>query len=246
LVCENKSCKKNFLRLRSSISNHNYCSRSCAARVNNQKFPKRATSTKICIFCHKEYKGDKLKYCSVRCKWAAMSKYSKQALLKIIQNKAAELHRTPSRRELDKISFACIRAFGSWNDTLIKVGLTPHRSLNERMYKRVFTIARDGHKCDSISEAIIDNWLTKNKIVHERNKNYPNSKHLADWSIRNGNTFVEYFGLARDSKRYDETIKTKRDICKRNSIKLIEIYPENVYPVLSLDKILKGGTKIRD
>lgn len=187
-----------------------------------------------------------MRYCSVNCKWAAMNKYNKHDLIKIIQNKAAELHRTPSRRELDKISFACIRTFSSWNNALIKAGLVPHRSLNERMYKRVFTIAQDGHRCDSISEAIIDNWLTENKIVHEHNKNYPSSKHLADWSVQNGNIFVEYFGLARDSKRYDETIKTKRDICKRNGIKLIEIYPENVYPILSLDKILGGRTKIRD
>ncbi|OGZ21886.1 MAG: hypothetical protein A3D46_03180 [Candidatus Nealsonbacteria bacterium RIFCSPHIGHO2_02_FULL_43_13] len=107
------------------------------------------------------------------------------------------------------------------------------------MYHRIITNANDGHKCDSISEAIIDNWLSKNKIPHERNKSYPNSKHLADWILPEKNIFVEYFGLARDSKRYDETIKLKRNICRKSGIKLIEIYPENVYPVLSLDKILK-------
>ena len=81
--------------------------------------------------------------------------------------------------------------------------------------------------------------FSKNKIPHERNKSYPNSKHLADWILPEKNIFVEYFGLARDSKRYDETIKLKRNICRKSGIKLIEIYPENVYPVLSLDKILK-------
>ena len=168
-----------------------------------------------------------------------MKKYSEQGLLKTILTKFKELGRAPSRRELDKISFACIRIFGSWNNALIKAGLPPGRSLNERMYHRIITNANDGHKCDSISEAIIDNWLSKNKIPHERNKSYPNSKHLADWILPEKNIFVEYFGLARDSKRYDETIKLKRNICRKSGIKLIEIYPENVYPVLSLDKILK-------
>ena len=225
--------------MNSGISIHNYCSLSCAIRINNHNFPKRIAPIKICVFCNKNFKGDKLKYCSVACKWAIMKKYSEQGLLKTILTKSKELGRAPSRRELDKISFACIRIFGSWNNALIKAGLPPGRSLNERMYHRIITNANDGHKCDSISEAIIDNWLSKNKIPHERNKSYPNSKHLADWILPEKNIFVEYFGLARDSKRYDETIKLKRNICRKSGIKLIEIYPENVYPVLSLDKILK-------
>lgn len=40
LVCLNPKCKKMFSRIPSSISPNNYCSRTCAAIINNTKYPK--------------------------------------------------------------------------------------------------------------------------------------------------------------------------------------------------------------
>lgn len=130
---------------------------------------------------------------------------------------------------MGKVAYKCIRAFGSWNEALKKVGLEPHRSHSQRMYKRTNTIARDGHKCDSISEAIIDNWLSKHKVLHTRDVRYPSTGHKADWGVGN-KIFIEYFGLAKDSPRYDRSIKEKRKICEKNGIRLIEIYPNDLYP----------------
>src|SRR3989344_537197 len=151
---------------------------------------------------------------------------------------ASKLGRTPAKREARSIAEMCIRAFGTWNKSLIAAGLTPHRSHSERMYKRRNTIALDGHQCDSISEALVDNWLTKRKIRHERNASYPRTRHKADWSIGE-KTFVEYFGLANDSPRYDRSIKEKRELCRKHKIRLIELYANDLYPENNLDAKLE-------
>jgi len=101
------------------------------------------------------------------------------------------------------------------------------------------TKAKDGHSCDSISEALIDNWLTDNGVEHIRDVAYPDSNHKADWSIRE-NIFVEYFGLAKDSPRYDKSIKIKQRLCKKFGIKLVAIYPCDLYPKLNLSSKLKN------
>ena len=109
------------------------------------------------------------------------------------------------------------------------------------MYRRTKTKARDGHICDSISEALIDNWLTQHDIPHERDARYPTTKHRADWRV--GDTFIEYFGLAKDSPRYDHSVKKKQEICQAYKIALIELYPSDLYPQQSLENklgILKG------
>lgn len=96
-------------------------------------------------------------------------------------------------------------------------------------------MALDGHRCDSISEALVDNWLTRQSIPHDRNVPYPQTGHKADWGIGK-RFFVEYFGLASDSPRYDRSILAKRRLCKANNIRLIEIYPKDLYPIMNLDR----------
>ncbi len=80
------------------------------------------------------------------------------------------------------------------------------------MYKRICAKAADGHLCDSVSELLIDNWLYENKIPHERDAHYPGTHHKSDWAImiEEQKTFVEYFGLANDSPRYDRAIEEKK------------------------------------
>ncbi len=232
--CEN--CNKEFLRREYSISKHNYCSRSCAAIINNKKFPKRSAPKVYCKFCKKEFKRnfDSI-FCSVKCRILAQKKYNPEAIIEKIAGLAKIDGHTPSRRELGNLSYAAIRIFGSWNKTIEVAGLKPNRSHDNRMYKRILATAEDGHKCDSVSELLIDNWLSKNKIEHVRNTRYPNSNHLADWTIGD-KIFVEYFGLAKDSPRYDREIKIKQELCKKFKITLIEIYPSDLYPQINLNK----------
>ncbi|MDP3697454.1 MAG: hypothetical protein Q8R55_05550 [Candidatus Taylorbacteria bacterium] len=177
-------------------------------------------------------------YCSSTCGYTSWKrshnfKYTPQQITDFIRKFFSENDRVPAKRELGKICDTTIRLFGSWNKAIEAAGLQPNRSHENRMYKRTRTKAADGHVCDSVSEAIIDNWLTENKIPHERNTKYPNSKHLADWSIKE-NIFIEYFGLAKDSPRYDRAVKEKLKLCKKNNIKLIAIYPKDLYPKVRL------------
>ena len=244
LSCEN--CGKEFMRKPSKISRHNYCSRSCAAKVNNKKHPKRKAELKTCIKCGKQFRkstGNK-KYCSVVCRRKA-ERYTPEETLKIIKNTAQKLERIPAKRELREIDSACKRFFGSWNNAIIAAGFKPNRSHSQRMYKRTNTVALDGHLCDSVSEALIDNWLTKNNISHKRDVSYPDTNHKADWEVSVGRQkiFVEYFGLVNDSPRYDRAIRKKKNLCRKHKLKLIEIYPQDIYPKEHLNGNLKDKFK---
>lgn len=241
LHCGNPSCTKTFYRLRKEILKvqKSYCSRTCAVLVNNRNKPKRVRILHACAnrSCGKDIPMY-LKYCSRDCFRKHHTIYAPNELTKKLTIIASKLGRTPAKREARSIAEMCIRAFGTWNKSLIAAGLTPHRSHSERMYKRRNTIALDGHQCDSISEALVDNWLTKRKIRHERNASYPRTRHKADWSIGE-KTFVEYFGLANDSPRYDRSIKEKRELCRKHKIRLIELYANDLYPENNLDAKLE-------
>lgn len=220
LTCENPACSAKLYRAPKDIMPRNYCSSSCAAIVNNQRYPK--WPKRYCAKCGKEFKNRESKYCSSKCGWSALynnrghiaTKYTSEETREAIKQLAEKLGRSPSRRELGNISFAAIRSFGSWNNAVLAAGLEPHRSHDRRMYKRTRTKAADGHLCDSISEAIIDNWLAENKVPHTRDARYPTTNHKADWSLNNGKIFVEYFGLANDSPRYNRAIREKRYYAK--------------------------------
>ena len=238
LICE--QCGKEFFRHQSAISMHNYCSQSCSAIINNIKYPKRPAPIKICPSCgHKFHKTIWSIYCSVKCRIIGQQKYKTDKILRVIKELGNKLGRAPSRRELGEISYGAIRIFGSWNTAIIAAGLTPHRSHDHRMYRRIRTRAHDGHVCDSISEAIIDNWFTDHNISHIRNIKYPTTNHKVDWTIGD-NIFVEYFGLSKDSPRYDKEIKIKQKLCQKHQIKLIEIYPSDLYPKVLLKHKLLG------
>lgn len=232
-VVECENCGKKFDRCINDISAHNYCSSSCAAEINNQRFPKRGPGFKVCKICFHKFQGENL-YCSRLCVKQARQRYSPQNLLQSIKLATKELGRVPAKREVPKLASSCIYAFGSWSGAVKAAGLEPHRSHDHRMYKRTMTKAKDGHVCDSISEAIIDNWLTNHGVTHRRNVPYPDTNHKADWVIKE-NIFIEYFGLANDSHRYDQSAKTKQALCRRHGVQLIAIYPRDLYPKQQLD-----------
>ncbi|MDP4038851.1 MAG: hypothetical protein Q8P54_02725 [bacterium] len=189
---------------------------------------------RYCVYCGNTVKAKK-NYCSSKC-WGLDHQKSKKEIISDLQKLAQKLGRTPTKRECS-FSTTCFKQFGSWTQALIAAALIPHRSLNQRMYKRRKCIAKDGHICNSVSELIIDNWLYKNNIDHQKETPYPKGKFTADWSL-SSNVFVEYFGLAQDSRRYDEEIKKKQQICKDSEVTLIEIYPKDLFPKNRLEEIL--------
>ncbi len=236
--CGRPACTNEFYRRDTEVGRVEmcYCSRSCAAIINNQIQPKRIGQKHPCgnRTCRTLVPKSAV-YCSRKCRWIDTTEFSDAALKVLILDTSKRLGRTPTKRELGRIADMCIRAFGSWNSAIIQVGLTPYRSHSERMYRRSRTVASDGHKCDSVSEALIDNWLTDHGIPHERDARYPDTKHRADWLI-DGRVFIEYFGLAKDSRRYDRSIAKKKLLCKRHGIPLIEVYPDDLYPKVRLSE----------
>lgn len=232
------NCGKCFEKRQKEISKFNYCSSSCVAVINNQKFPKRGPGFRFCKTCSRKFKGENL-HCSKECFTESRKHHDPEKLLESIKSLNSKLGRVPAKRELPEVAEACRYVFGSWSNAVVAAKLVPHRSHDNRMYRRKMTRASDGHACDSVSEAIVDNWLTENGIQHERNVFYPSTRHMADWKLKNRKVFIEYFGLAKDSSRYDRSIKEKRNLCLQNNIRLIEIYPQDIYPRINLQRKLK-------
>lgn len=121
--------------------------------------------------------------------------------------------------------------FGSWNKAIEAAGFKP----NPVLFAKKF-IAKDGHKCDSFAEKIIDDWLYFKNIKHSRNAPYPNSSYTADFLI-NGK-FVEFFGLNGELSEYDKNIKIKQRLAKKYKINLIKIYPKDLFPINHLSSII--------
>jgi hypothetical protein len=250
LICDNPNCQNRFNRIPSQLSIYNFCSSSCGATFNNkgrvrnklgingstQKGKVKIAKPYYCLYCgNRRFAGRN--YCSMKC-WGKAHEISKHELINSILFLSLQLGRAPTEREC-KHSTACRKYFGSWNSTLLAAGLIPHRSLNQKMYQRRKCIAKDGHTCDSVSELIIDNWLTEHNIQHLKAQPYPTSKHIADWSLDN-KTFIEYFGLANDSRRYDKEIIRKWQLCTELGIKLIEVYSKDLFPKSNLITIFKN------
>lgn len=213
--CSNPKCNRNFKRSLRDIKKVNkvFCSRSCATSVNNSKFPKRPAVKKCCILCNKEFISRE-KYCSKACKNKSQIINKDKVLIKIKEFYKIN-GRIPLKREFQHAKAARDR-FGSWNNAIKASGFNP----NPVKFAKKF-IANDGHKCDSLAEKIIDDWLFARKIVHQRSMPYNKNRMTADFKIND--TFIEFFGLKGQIKSYDRLIKEKRRLWQEKDLKVIEI-----------------------
>lgn len=221
LVCENPSCGKKFQRTPGSISRHNYCSCSCAVTVSNIKHPRNPGIVKKCAFCGKDFKSRK-KYCSRPCKDKG-SIIPAEELISKIETFVKKHERVPLKREM--LNYHAFRSrFGTWNNAIKTAGFDPNPVMFANKH-----IASDGHKCDSLAEKIIDDWLYARKIEHQRSVPYPqNEQFTCDFVV--GDYWIEFFGLYREHKRYDEHREKKLKIAKKYGLKLIGSYPEDLFP----------------
>lgn len=122
--------------------------------------------------------------------------------------------------------------FGSWNKTIEAAGFKPNPVMFSNKY-----IAKDGHKCDSLAEKIIDDWLYSRNIQHQRNIPYPGSRYTTDFFIKN--SLVEFFGLNGELAEYDRNTKIKERLAKKHKFNLIKIYPKDLFPKNRLLEIIK-------
>lgn len=169
----------------------------------------------------------------MKCSTIARSITSEEVLNRI-KKFYKENGRIPVKREATAIYKLARKYFGTWNKTIEAAGFKP----NPVMFADK-CIANDGHICDSIAEKVIDDYLSRRKIKHERNIFYPRGKYTFDFKI--GNIYVEYFGLAGEHKRYDELRKIKQRIAKKSDLQFVEIYPKDLYPHSKLNNILPSS-----
>ena len=85
---------------------------------------------------------------------------------------------------------------------------------------------------------IIDNWLFQNNITHEKNVPYGVNNMTADFKVRN--TWIEFFGLKGELKKYDQLMEKKKMIFKERKLQIIEIYPNDLFPVNRLSYLFRN------
>jgi len=251
LACDNPNCSKKFYRRRADIkkTTRSFCSHSCRAIVFNLEKGIRGQKKCINPDCSNQAPSYK-KFCSRECfrncfktnkqfasqflsnKPIAKNIYAKR-VIKAIKNFVITKKRLPFKCELNPFYRPARIAFGTWNNAVKAAGFNPNQLKFTHKY-----IANDKHVCDSLAEKIIDDWLYAREIKHQRDVYYPGQKRFkTDFKI--GNYWFEFFGLEGQLKRYDELKKKKLHLIKKLNLKLIKIYPHDLFPKNKLDKVLK-------
>jgi len=194
----------------------------------------------VCLTCGKEFIGNR-KYCSSSCRSNTLKGKSntlkgrilvtKNQIIKQIEDFYKKYKRIPVKREFPHYSAAQDR-FGSWNKAIKAAGFEPNPVLFAKKHK-----AKDGHICDSLSEKIIDDWLSKNNLEHQINIPYPENSNLTcDFVI--DKYFIEFFGLEGEHSRYTELVKEKRKLARKYKLNLVDLKPEHLFPKNKLDSVL--------
>jgi hypothetical protein len=237
LKCGNPKCQKTFKKIPSEITPSGicFCSRTCSAIFNNPKSPKRRPKIRICPICKKKFTG-KRKYCSRSCQPKPLKLPEKQ-IIKDIKEFYKDNGRIPVKREYYHYKAARLR-FGTWNKAIEAAGFNPHSVLFAKKY-----VANDGHQCDSLSEKIIDDWLTSKKIIHQKNVYYLDSKYTADFKVND--IFIEFFGLC-GVRKYDKNLTRKLKFIKNNQFKIIKIYPQDIFPKFRIHYLLDNLIKLKN
>jgi hypothetical protein len=99
---------------------------------------------------------------------------------------------------------------------------------------------QDGHFVRSRAEVIIDDFLYYSGLVHTYEKKLPISEDvMCDFYIPSGNgrpkgVYIEFWGMENDTK-YQERMKAKIDIYKRNGLSLIQLTDSDLQ---NLDDVL--------
>lgn len=122
--------------------------------------------------------------------------------------------------------------FGTLNKAIESAGFKPNPVMFSNKY-----IAKDGHKCDSLAEKIVDEWLYSKDIPHQRSIPYPEFKKMTCDFVVN-NIFIEFFGLSGEFKEYDRLVNLKKRLSKKHDLKLIEIKPTHLFPKNKLNEVL--------
>ena len=229
-VCANPDCDRIIERTPSDLikSIQVFCSRSCAAIINNSKFPKRQARINTCEYCRKDFKG-RGKFCSIECKNKGQV-VTAEKIIKQIKDFYQQHKRIPLKREFGHYKAARNR-FGTWNKAVQAAGFEPNPVKFAKKY-----IANDGHMCDYLAEKIINDWFYARNISHEINVPYNHNRMTADFKV-NG-VLIEFLGLQGELETYDRLVTQKKNLWQKQDLKVIEIHPKDLFPESKLNEVL--------
>ena len=165
------------------------------------------------------------KFCSLKCAVRVnnVTHYSSELVIGTIRKFYQEHRRIPLKYELKTLYAPARQFFGTWNKAISAAGYDP----NPVMFAKHHT-ANDGHRCDSLAEKIVDDWLFARGIPHEVHVPYVwNNGMKCDFKI--GEWWVEIFGLAGEHRRYDTLKRKKMALARKYQISLIAISLTAVY-----------------
>ena len=236
-ICENPNCNNVFTRnlSESKASKLLFCSISCSTSYYNairQNF----TLLRKCkiVGCNNFIRTTDLKvnYCGGTCSRLfrrGFTSYSAESTIKIIQAFFNKYDRIPTRNELGYLNRLARRFFGTWNNAIEVSGYDPNPVMFAKHY-----VAKDGHKCDSMAEKIVDDWIFAKQVEHKVHVPYPwHNGMKCDFLV--DDTWIEIFGLEGNSKRYDELKKKKLELIKLYNLNLVSISLKEVYSKTKLD-----------
>lgn len=244
-----KTCGSNITRTKQSIasSGNIFCSQHCFAKYNNMHRITRLTIAKkermlhrpICknINCQKQIGLENKLFCSPKCRFETYKKYNIDYVERNIKNFVRKTGRIPTKNEISSLNSKARRVFGSWNKAIESSGFIPNTVKFSRKY-----ISNDGHRCDSLSEKIVDDWLFARKIPHQVKVKYPwNNGMSADFKV--GDKWIELFGLSGQLESYDRLMKIKLKNIKIYKLNLISLYLCDIFPHNRLEEKLSSCKK---
>lgn len=179
----------------------------------------------------------KINYCGGKCSRLfrqGLTSYTAESVISLIQSFVCEHGRIPIRNELGYLNRLARRFFGTWNKAIEAAGYDPNPVMFAKHY-----LAKDGHKCDSMAEKIVDDWLYARKIDHLVHVPYPwNNGMKCDFLV--GDTWVEIFGLEGNVVRYDELKKEKLELIRKYNLKTLRLSLKEAYSQKKLDTKLSS------
>lgn len=238
--CRNPKCQTLVSRLPWEIesSGNIFCSHSCSATITNSLRPSSKQKRSKCQNpdCENEVTEIGNKCCSRKCRYVLSrlkNGYTRNGILSSINRFYIKHSRIPLKREFNKYYRPARLIFGTWNNAIKAAGLEPNpvKFANHHY-------AKDGHRCDSLSEKILDDWLYKNGIPHQIHVRYPwLGNMIADFKI--GDYWIELFGLSGQHKRYDFLKSKKLKLIKEYNLKFISLSIDDVLSIKLLSKKLE-------
>jgi len=134
------------------------------------------------------------------------------------------------------------KVYGNHVSALFATGcLGREQVVRARMGYRV--VADDVHICYSLAEKMIDDWMHRSGIRHEKEPPYPEAvqsffggRVRADWRV--GDVYVEFFGL-QSKTDYARKTDAKITACLATGVPVVALYPGDEF---RLDRALSSLT----